>query len=338
MIFKPRQLGYNSLSDEDLVADKQSCRKIGPCGVGQKALYLNSFYFSRVYYVTYKSIARVFKRVAMSRGGYTGKGIFGSMPYLVVQFKDGTEKQCNFKYENQVDDILNLIAQEHPDIPVHSQASEEKLKKAREEQEAKYLKELSPEADKSVKRLNRAKEKLEKSNYYKELAYAAKQKRIQDNISPSYRITAFLLFAAAIVLVLYGIYAFMTKSGFALVSLLGGLALIAVIMAVQVLPTGTRNKKAAQRDWEQALSDMEGFLKPSASNDPAFPLPPQYAHPAVIDRMIRILREGRAQSTEEALEVLKEDLKRMDKSVTVSQQEYDEIVAIKPMFLICDYQ
>ena len=54
--------------------------------------------------------------------------------------------------------------------------------------------------------------------------------------------------------------------------------------------------------------------------------------------MIRVLREGRAQNAAEALTVVKEDLKKLNSSVTVSQKEYDEVVAVKPMFLVCNYE
>ena len=50
MIFKPQQLGAGSLSKEELAADKKNCRKFGPCGVGEKAIYLNSFYIDRKYF------------------------------------------------------------------------------------------------------------------------------------------------------------------------------------------------------------------------------------------------------------------------------------------------
>ena len=72
MIFKPAQLGLARLDAHELEEDKKACRKIGPCGVGKKALYLNSFYIDRRYYLPYGSITRVFKRVAMSAGGFTG--------------------------------------------------------------------------------------------------------------------------------------------------------------------------------------------------------------------------------------------------------------------------
>lgn len=41
---------------------------------------------------------------------------------------------------------------------------------------------------------------------------------------------------------------------------------------------------------------------------------------------------------DEALEVLKSDLKALNSSVAVEQEEYDEIMAIKPMFLVREYQ
>ena len=41
MLFKPAQLGLAKLNADELEADKKACKKIGPCGVGKKALYLN---------------------------------------------------------------------------------------------------------------------------------------------------------------------------------------------------------------------------------------------------------------------------------------------------------
>ena len=52
------------------------------------------------------AVRRVFKRVAMSQGGFTGKGAFGTIPYLVVEYDDGQQKQCTFKREEDVDEML----------------------------------------------------------------------------------------------------------------------------------------------------------------------------------------------------------------------------------------
>ena len=124
---KPQRLGNVSIPDEELVKDKKECKKIGPCGIGKKAVYLSSFYIDRRYYIPISSVKRIFKRIAMSKGGFTGKGVFGTLSYLVVVYEDGKEKQCNFKHEEDVDRFLAHIEEEYPDIPVHSLEAERKL-------------------------------------------------------------------------------------------------------------------------------------------------------------------------------------------------------------------
>ena len=111
-----------------------------------------------------------------------------------------------------------------------------------------------------------------------------------------------------------------------------GLAVVFLFSGTQVIPTMKNNKRAVTAAWEQAQKDMAGVLPEH------FPLPARYAHPVVLDRMIRVLREGRAQNAEEALAVVKADLKALNADVQVSQEEYDEVVAIKPMFLVSDYE
>ena len=54
---------------------------------------------------------------------------------------------------------------------------------------------------------------------------------------------------------------------------------------------------------------------------------------AIIERYRR-----RESSVEEALDVLKSDLKALTADVQVEQEEYDEVVVIKPLFLVSDYQ
>ena len=70
------QFGNQALPPQELRADKKAARKIGPLGMGRRALYLNSFYISRMYYVLWTDIRRVYKLVAMSKGGFTGIGAF----------------------------------------------------------------------------------------------------------------------------------------------------------------------------------------------------------------------------------------------------------------------
>lgn len=137
-------LGSVTLDNETLAADKKGCRRFGPCGVGEKALYLNSFFIDRHYYVALSSVRRVFKRVAMSKGGFTGKGAFGSIPYLVVEY-DGGEKQCNFKHEEDVDNLLAYLSKLCPDLPLQSRKVEQPHGPAAGlRRPCRYLKELTP--------------------------------------------------------------------------------------------------------------------------------------------------------------------------------------------------
>ena len=67
-------------------------------------------------------------------------------------------------------------------------------------------------------------------------------------------------------------------------------------------------------------------------------MPARYAHPVVLRRMKRVVEAGRADTAEAALEQVKQDLKALNADVQVEEWEYDEVVAIKPMFLLADYQ
>ena len=111
-----------------------------------------------------------------------------------------------------------------------------------------------------------------------------------------------------------------------------GFAAVFLFSGAHVLPTARNNKTALSREWEQAQTDLAAVLPRD------FPLPARYAHPVVLTRMIRVLREGRAQTADQALDVVKQDLKALTADVQVEQWEYDEVVAIKPMFLLSDYQ
>ena len=148
MIFAPVRLGETSLNAEAVAADKKSCKRFGPCGVGKEALFLNSYFIDRRYYVAFSSVRRVFKRVAMSQGGFSGKGAFGSIPYLVVQYDDGQEKQCTFKREEDVDELLAYLGQVHPEIPRLSVGGEQRLAKKAQQEASRYLEELTPQGPK----------------------------------------------------------------------------------------------------------------------------------------------------------------------------------------------
>ena len=334
MIFAPARLGSVTLDNETLAADKKGCRRFGPCGVGEKALYLNSFFIDRHYYVALESVRRVFKRVAMSKGGFTGKGAFGSIPYLVVEYDDGAQKQCNFKHEADVDNLLAYLAKICPDLPLQSQKVERHMAQQQAQEARRYLKELTPQAQSEKERLEQARAFLEDhTNLTRRLSQAAKAKRVNDRSNPSYKWVALAIVIAGVAALVYGIITMVRgTSSLGIYFALFGFAAVFLFSGAHVLPTARNNKTALSREWEQAQADLAAVLPKD------FPLPARYAHPAVLTRMIRVLREGRAQTAAEALAQVKEDLKALTADVQVEQEEHDEVVAIKPMFLLQDYQ
>ena len=337
MLFKPYPLSAASIEAAALTEDAKHCRKIGPCGVGKKALYLNSFFIDRRYYLPFSAVTRVFKRVAMSKGGFSGKGVFASIAYLVVEYDGGRQKACNFKYEDQVDALLNVIRDEHPEIPCVSAAAEKRLaeEKARREQAERNRPPLTPQAEKVVRTLDQAIDYLEhRPELSDRLSRAAKRRRNYQCTSGSYRWAAMAITLLGLASLVYGAVSFLHHGSFAIYFTLFGLAAIFMFAGFSVLPTARNNRTAIMRGDEQAQSAMQQYLSDYLN----FPLPARYAHPIVLRRMQRVLADGRADTAEQALEVVKSDLKALNADVQVSQEEYDEVTAIKPMFLNAEYR
>ncbi|WP_423406037.1 ATPase P [Faecalibacterium prausnitzii] len=340
MLFKPAQLGMAKLGAAELEADKKACKKIGPCGVGKKALYLNSFYIDRRYYLPYGSISRVFKRVAMSSGGFTGKGMFASMAYLVVEYDGGKQKQCNFKDERDVDKLLEVLAKEQPQIHLLSAAGEQMLQKKEAEKASRKLPELTKDAEHSLTVLRRAKEYLEaKPEIADELSAAERRKRAQLQSKPVYRYVALAIFLFGLVAAAYGLYAITNHVGnYGIYFALFGFAAIFLFSSYNMLPTAHNNHSAIMKRAdraEKAEAAMAEYVKHYPNG--AFPVPSHYAHPIVLKQMADAIEEGRAVTVPEALEAVKARLKSLNADVQVEQEEYDEVVVIKAMFLNHQY-
>lgn len=337
MIFKPIPLSVSRLETQELAADKKSCRRVGPCGIGKKALYLSSYLVDRCYYIPCTSVQRVFKRVAMSEGGFSGKGAFATLAYLVVEYDDGKQKQCSFKYEQDVDEFLTALEKEHPQIKRWSAAAEEKLaeKAAQKEAEERSRPALTRNGERAVDQLDRAIDYLEqRPELSKALSKAASRRRAYQCSKHAYHWAALAITLLGAVAMVYGIYALFTQKTFAIYFTLFGFAAIFAFAGFSVLPTARNNRSAILRQDAKAQKEMEGYL----SGYPDFPLPARYAHPIVLRRMKRAVEFGRAATIAQALEVVKQDLKALNADVQVSQEEYDEVVAIKPIFLNADYQ
>ncbi len=326
-----KALSNQTLEKDVLQYDKKNCMIFGRCGVGKKALYLNGLSRRRNLYVPISAVERVFKRVAGS--GPSAQGAFSAVVYLVVVYDGGKEKQCLFKRETELDNMMAYIGKMNPEIPlVHAKAeaaiAEREAKKA-----ARAQVELSKEQEAQIKRLEMAKDFLEKrSDLTDELKFAAKNKRQSQSENPAYRWGALALVVFGAVICGYGIFGFMNNLMYASHFLIFGLAII--FLFGRIIPTKRNGKAYIDEQWQKACEAMDKHIKGFGS----FPVPARYAHPVTLTRMIRAIREGRAQDAQEALEVVKEDLKKLNADVKVEQEEYEEVVAIKAMFLVADYK
>ena len=338
MIFKPKALSLvSTLPDDELVPDRKKCRKFGPCGVGEKALYLNSFYIDRRYYVPFSTVTRVYKRVAMSKGGFTGKGVFGSMPYLVVEYDDGQEKQCNFKYEERVDQLVEYVGKHHPEIKLLSKKGEKVMREKQRKLAEKKARIQNAAAQEQIQQLDKAAAYLEqKAELGIEMNAAAKAKRVYEKSHPAYKWVALFIFLLAVAAAVFGAFTLINKTGDkGLYFLLFGMAGIFLFASSRVLPTAKNNRKAIEKRVADSIEATQQYINAYGSE---FPVPAHYAHAGVLRWMIDILAENRAQTVPQALNQLKIDLKKLNANVTVDQDQFEEIMAIKPLFLVRDYE
>ncbi len=337
MIIKPAQLGNEALDRSDVVQDKKTCKVFGPCGVGKKALFLNSYFLDRRYYLPWGSIQRVYKRVAMSKGGFTHKGLFASIPYLVVEFDGGKERQFTFKYEEHVDQLVACVEKEHPEIKVHSAKTEAKLAAAEAARRAEIPESITDQAQQGAESLQKAVDFLEaRSDLAKELSDAARRQRSQSISKPVWRWVAVAIILLGLLSMVLGGYQMFTGTGDAGVYFfLFGLAAIFVFSGISVAPTARNNKKKIAQRYEEAKKAMAAYVEEYPGR---FPVPSHYAHPIVLKRMQRAMEMGKAETVAQAFERVKADLKALNADVQVTQEEYDEVVAIKALFLNENYE
>ena len=152
-----------------------------------------------------------------------------------------------------------------------------------------------------------------------------------------YRYVALAIFIMGIVSAAYGLYAVTTHTGgYGIYFALFGFAAIFLFSSYNMLPTAHNNHSAIMKRAEKAEAAMAEYVKHYPSG--AFPVPSRYAHPIVLKQMSDAIEEGRAVTVPEALAAVESRLKSLNADVQVEQEEYDEVVVIKALFLNHDYQ
>ena len=115
-----------------------------------------------------------------------------------------------------------------------------------------------------------------------------------------------------------------------------GFAAIFLFSSYNMMPTARNNRNAIMKRAERAEAAMAEYIKGYPGSN--FPVPSTYAHPVVLKQMRDAVEAGRAVTAAEALDAVKHRLQEVNADVQVEQEEYDEIVQIKAMFLNHDYQ
>ncbi|MCR5563298.1 MAG: hypothetical protein K6F46_08015 [Desulfovibrio sp.] len=326
-----------SINDEAaLRADKKNAFRFGRCSVGKKAVYMGGWYFDCCRYVPLSAVSRIFKRVAMSKGGFTGRGVFASIPYCVVECRDGRTVTTQYRHEGQVDALLDHVRRAFPRIPTMSAAADKKIEDETRAEEAQYRKNLGADARATIAELEKAADFLGKRNdLVTALAEASRRSWVGRLVNPAYKWVALAITLMAFAAGSWGAWEWWagTREDGIYIALIG-FAIVFLFSGARVLPTMRDNKKALAGKLEKVRADMADYL----AGYEGFPVPARYAHPSTLARMIRSVRMGRAESAAEAYEDMKAVLRAINSSVTVSRKEYDEITAIKPMFLLEDYR
>ena len=331
-LFRPVPLSSSVLPADALNRDAASASRFGPAGVGEKAVYLGSFMRERHGYVPYDAIARIYKRVAMTKGGFSGRGMFVSAAYLVVELREGGERSCYIGREEIADSLIAAVMAKAPGLRFMSEAAERRIRRRLEEESSRMKDDIGKEAEALAAALIRERAFLEESpSLYNALSVASRRKRSDDISRPMLRYVATAIVLLGAAASTYGVVSIARNGlGDAVYIALFGIAAVFLFSGFSVLPSGRSSRRAIQQGLDDAMAAMEGYIK----GYEGFHLPARYAHPAVLTRVIRIIQEGRATGWHDAFCVMKDELKAIDSSCRVSQEEYDEIMAIKPMFLI----
>ena len=148
---------------------------------------------------------------------------------------------------------------------------------------------------------------------------------------------ALAIFLFGIAAAAYGLYSVVNHVGsYGVYFALFGFAAIFLFSSYNMMPTARNNNSSIMKRADQAEQAAADYVKKYPNG--AFPVPSYYAHPVVLKQMMDAIEEGRAVTVPEALEAVKARLKELNADVQVDQEEYDEVVVIKAMFLNHNYQ
>ena len=173
------------------------------------------------------------------------------------------------------------------EIPTLSVGGEQRLEQKAKEEAARYLSELTSDAQSAKEELEKAQKFL--SGYPEltdRLSKAARAKRVNQHTNPAYRWVALAIVLAGAAALVYGIISWRNGGDFGMYFALFGFAAIFFFFPARTCCPRRRTTKGRRPRSGRRQANLAHVLPDD------FPLPARYAHPVVLTRMIRILREG----------------------------------------------
>lgn len=311
------------LSRSELIEDKNTMVRIGLMGIGRHALYAG------LRYIPYEDVARVYKRIAMTEGGFSHRGAFMSICYIVIELKNGKSCKLRFPEEEEADMFLSHIAEKAPYIKRMSQAAEMRVAAREEDERRKKAVILDEQAVSLIREMERQKSFLEERPDLSSALSSATRRRWVYNLSRrtlKWLAISMSMIAVAVIIVGYQ----MVTAGFSSLPVFLFILFLFLFAAAAVYPAARESLSRIEADMDKAEENMRRYV----STYDGFMLDAAHAHPAVFSRLIRILKEKRASGFNEAYSIMQKEIIEIDRNTQVSKEEYDEIVAVKPLFRV----
>ena len=149
--------------------------------------------------------------------------------------------------------------------------------------------------------------------------------------SHAYRWVALAIMLAASGALVYGIISWRGGSDFGVYFALFGFAAVFFFSGAHVLPTAKNNRRAVERAWDEAQAAMANVLPEDFPRGPLRASHRARPHDPHSARGPRAEQGGSPGSRGEG------GLSALTADVQVEQEEHDEVVVIKPLFLVSDY-
>jgi len=109
MLFNPKPLGKTILSPNEVKSNLEIADRFEQCAISDTVIFLGTAFKANTRYIPVSDVERVFKRLAVTKGFFEDNKVFASIPYLVLLYDKGSEKQIRFENEEELNQFLASV-------------------------------------------------------------------------------------------------------------------------------------------------------------------------------------------------------------------------------------